>query len=177
MAGCSRKGAGVAFRWKDYRIDGPGRWKTMRLHRHEFHPALSAARAAHGLCPEQCAPPAPQTPRALRARPQYPHRSRRPTKQRLSSPRFPPYEAFNAALRTRRRACARAAIRNPSAQRTGGADVKLPLKTATLCVSCLPHPLGTSLGRVDLAGCDRRPSAGICRLPSFGRALSGRKME
>ena len=24
--------AGVAFRWKDYRADGPGRWKTMRLH-------------------------------------------------------------------------------------------------------------------------------------------------
>src|SRR6201987_1574019 len=28
--------AGVAFRWKDYRIDGPGRWKTMRLPPHEF---------------------------------------------------------------------------------------------------------------------------------------------
>ena len=28
--------AGVAFRWKDYRIDGPDRWKTMRLHPHEF---------------------------------------------------------------------------------------------------------------------------------------------
>src|SRR5271165_4862562 len=28
--------AGVAFRWKDYRIDGLGRWKTMRLHPHEF---------------------------------------------------------------------------------------------------------------------------------------------
>jgi hypothetical protein len=28
--------ASVAFRWKDYRIDGPGRWKTMRLHPHEF---------------------------------------------------------------------------------------------------------------------------------------------
>ena len=28
--------AGVAFRWKDYRIGGPGRWKTMRLHPHEF---------------------------------------------------------------------------------------------------------------------------------------------
>jgi hypothetical protein len=26
----------VAFRWKDYRIDGPGRWKTMTLHPHEF---------------------------------------------------------------------------------------------------------------------------------------------
>ena len=28
--------AGVAFRWKDYRIDGPARWKTMRLHPYEF---------------------------------------------------------------------------------------------------------------------------------------------
>jgi len=27
---------GIAFRWKDYRISGPGRWKTMRLHPHEF---------------------------------------------------------------------------------------------------------------------------------------------
>jgi len=26
----------VAFRWKDYRIDGPGRWKTMTLATHEF---------------------------------------------------------------------------------------------------------------------------------------------
>jgi hypothetical protein len=27
---------GVAFRWKDYRIEGPGRWKTMTLSPHEF---------------------------------------------------------------------------------------------------------------------------------------------
>jgi putative transposase len=27
---------GIAFRWKDYRIDGPQRWKTMTLHPHEF---------------------------------------------------------------------------------------------------------------------------------------------
>jgi hypothetical protein len=26
----------IAFRWKDYRIDGPDRWKTMTLHPHEF---------------------------------------------------------------------------------------------------------------------------------------------
>jgi Putative transposase/Transposase zinc-binding domain len=26
----------VAFRWKDYRVDGPDRWKTMTLHPHEF---------------------------------------------------------------------------------------------------------------------------------------------
>ena len=29
-------GDGIAFRWKDYRTNGPGRWKTMRLHPHEF---------------------------------------------------------------------------------------------------------------------------------------------
>jgi Putative transposase/Transposase zinc-binding domain len=28
--------AGIAFRWKDYRAQGPERWKTMRLHPHEF---------------------------------------------------------------------------------------------------------------------------------------------
>src|ERR1019366_4262431 len=27
---------GVSFRWKDYRIKGPGRWKTMTLAPHEF---------------------------------------------------------------------------------------------------------------------------------------------
>jgi Putative transposase/Transposase zinc-binding domain len=26
----------VSFRWKDYRLDGPGRWKTMTLDPHEF---------------------------------------------------------------------------------------------------------------------------------------------
>jgi len=26
----------IAFRWKDYRTNGPDRWKTMRLHPHEF---------------------------------------------------------------------------------------------------------------------------------------------
>jgi hypothetical protein len=26
----------IAFRWKDYRVSGPGWWKTMRLHPHEF---------------------------------------------------------------------------------------------------------------------------------------------
>jgi hypothetical protein len=26
----------IGFRWKDYRVSGPDRWKTMRLHPHEF---------------------------------------------------------------------------------------------------------------------------------------------
>jgi hypothetical protein len=29
-------GNAIAFRWKDYRSNGPDRWKTMRLHPHEF---------------------------------------------------------------------------------------------------------------------------------------------
>jgi hypothetical protein len=28
--------AAIAFRWKDYRVNGPDRWKTMRLQPHEF---------------------------------------------------------------------------------------------------------------------------------------------
>src|ERR1700756_1118633 len=28
--------AGIAFRWKDYRVNGPDRWKTMRLHPQEY---------------------------------------------------------------------------------------------------------------------------------------------
>ena len=27
---------GVSFRWKDYKVEGPDRWKTMTLHPHEF---------------------------------------------------------------------------------------------------------------------------------------------
>jgi Putative transposase/Transposase zinc-binding domain len=27
---------GISFRWKDYRVDGPDRWKTMTVHPHEF---------------------------------------------------------------------------------------------------------------------------------------------
>ena len=37
--------AAIAFRWKDYRADGPARWKTMRLHPHEFI-RLKTAKAA-----------------------------------------------------------------------------------------------------------------------------------
>ena len=36
----------IAFRWKDYRINGPGRWKTIRVHQ-----TLPAARVAQGLPP------------------------------------------------------------------------------------------------------------------------------
>ena len=29
-------GNAIAFRWKDYRVNGQDRWKTMRLHPHKF---------------------------------------------------------------------------------------------------------------------------------------------
>jgi Putative transposase/Transposase zinc-binding domain len=41
----------IAFRWKDYRVNGPDRWKTMRLHSPRVHQALPAARAAQGFPP------------------------------------------------------------------------------------------------------------------------------
>jgi hypothetical protein len=35
--GLTSGGSGaIAFRSKDYRVDGPDRWKTMRLNPHEF---------------------------------------------------------------------------------------------------------------------------------------------
>src|SRR5476651_929899 len=40
----------IAFRWKDYRVDGPDRWKTMRLHPHEFIRRF-LMHAAQGLSP------------------------------------------------------------------------------------------------------------------------------
>ena len=43
----------IAFRCKDYRVNGPGRWKTASPAR--VHPALPDARAAQGLPPH---PPA-----------------------------------------------------------------------------------------------------------------------
>jgi hypothetical protein len=39
---------GVACRWNDYRTNGPGRWKTMQLHPHEFITRFLAAHAAQG---------------------------------------------------------------------------------------------------------------------------------
>ena len=40
---------GVSFRWKDYRIEGPDRWKTMTLAAHEFIRRFPDARATEGL--------------------------------------------------------------------------------------------------------------------------------
>ena len=66
-------------------------------------PAAAPTPAARILAPEKARrlrsrrqhwpPPAPAATWAIRPRPPNPHRSR-PAKQRPSSPRFPPYEAF-----------------------------------------------------------------------------------
>ena len=42
---------GIAFRWKDYRIEGPERWKTMTLTAHEFIRRFLIARVAQRLPP------------------------------------------------------------------------------------------------------------------------------
>ena len=39
---------GVVFKWKDYRIEGPGRYKTMTLDTHEFHRIRHYALLASG---------------------------------------------------------------------------------------------------------------------------------
>jgi hypothetical protein len=41
----------IAFRWKDYRLNGANCWKTMRLPAARVHQALPAARIAQGLPP------------------------------------------------------------------------------------------------------------------------------
>ena len=88
--------AGVAFRWKDYRIDGPGRWKTMRLRPHEFM-RRSHARAAQGL------PPHPRL-RPLRQRqPRREHRNSPRTTRRRPACRRP---STAAGCHTGRAACA-----------------------------------------------------------------------
>ena len=38
----------VVFKWKDYRIEGPGRYKTMTLDTHEFHRIRHYALLASG---------------------------------------------------------------------------------------------------------------------------------
>jgi hypothetical protein len=42
---------GVTFKWKDYRLEGPERYKQMTLDPHEFHPPLPDAGLAAGLPP------------------------------------------------------------------------------------------------------------------------------
>ena len=56
---------GIAFRWKDYRIDGPDRWKIMTLTAHEFIrrflstccPKASTASATTASSPAATVPP------------------------------------------------------------------------------------------------------------------------
>ncbi len=56
----------VTFRVKDYRIDGPGRYKTMTLETHEFRAGATAsspslAAALHSQAPEPATPIPPRT--------------------------------------------------------------------------------------------------------------------
>jgi hypothetical protein len=86
----------IAFRWKDYRVNGPDRWKTMRLHPHEFirrflmHvlPRVSTASATTGSLPT---PAAPRT-------------SRQPAHFSIS-PRLPPIPNNNPMLPRTRCVC------------------------------------------------------------------------
>ncbi len=75
---------------------------------------------------EQCAPPAPEAPPALRPRPQNPHGSRRAQpNSALSYPRFPPYEAFRRRPSVKPRAPAKGRRPKPFSQaaiRNGPAD-------------------------------------------------------
>ena len=99
--------AGVAFRWKDYRIDGPGRWKTMRLHPHEF-----IRRFLLHVLPKRLPPHPPL--RALR--------QRQPRREHRDGPRMPrcrPARRRSAAeARCRARGAARAALPMPALRRT-----------------------------------------------------------
>jgi hypothetical protein len=67
----------IAFRWKDYRVSGPDRWKTMRLHPHEFisrflmhvlppHPPLRALRQRQPRREHRDSPRTPQRRSACR---------------------------------------------------------------------------------------------------------------
>jgi hypothetical protein len=71
----------IAFRWKDYRVNGPGRWKTMRLHPHEFIRRLLLHVLLKGFyrIRHYGSLPPPTAPRA----------SRRPARSSMSS-RLPP---------------------------------------------------------------------------------------
>lgn len=97
--------AGAAFRWKDTRIAGPERWKTMRLHPHELlrrfllHvlPRASTEFATMASSPMPAAPRTSQKPPRCSAptrlpstrsrRPRRTRRARRPAHARAAAPR------------------------------------------------------------------------------------------
>ena len=63
---------GITFKWKDYRLDGPERYKAMTLAHPRVHPPLPDPRAALGLPPHPLLRPA---------------RQRQPCRQHRASPR------------------------------------------------------------------------------------------
>lgn len=84
----------------------------------------------HDCAPSGCAPT-----HAICWRPRNPHRPR-PTKQRPSSPRFPPCEAFERRPPAARPTVVQGAgVRNPSAEGTAGVDVNRTLRIAAVDVA------------------------------------------
>src|SRR5207342_2963991 len=84
---------GVSFRWKDYRIEGPGRWKTMTLAPLEFirrflmhYRRASIASATTGCSPTLTEPRA--SPRRVNCSP-WRHRRRNPRPLQRPSPISP----------------------------------------------------------------------------------------
>ena len=128
--------AGVTFKWKDYRIKGRDRLKTMTLDAAEFirrfllhvlpsgfhrirHYGLfaSAVRAHNIERARQLLAVTTATPE--RSRPQNPHRARRAQpNSALSYPRFPPCEAFERRPHAKPRAPAKGRRPNSSVKRS-----------------------------------------------------------
>ena len=99
---------GVTFRWKNYRIEGPGRYQTMTLSTHEFirrflmH-VMPEARAARGL------PPHPALRTAGQWQPRRQHRAGARAARRAGPLRTAGY------------------LRGPSGRRTLHVDATMPL--------------------------------------------------
>ena len=89
----------IAFRWKDYRVNGSDRWKTMRLHPHEFIRRFLMHVLPQGFhrIRHYGSLPTPSEPRT----------SRRHANSSMSSPRLPLTRKSRQILRRMRLACCR----------------------------------------------------------------------
>ena len=74
---------GVTFKYKDYRIDGPSRYKTMTLDDRRVHPPLPDPRPAEGL------PSHPPLRPARQRQPRRKHRARPRAARRAARPKEP----------------------------------------------------------------------------------------
>ena len=95
---------GVAFKYKDYRIEGPARYKTMTLATHEFILALPNPRAAEGL------PPHPPLWAARQRQPSRKHCARSPAARRATAPKST-RDAQSSERRTPRAAASMSVLR------------------------------------------------------------------